>query len=170
MDGKNTGRAAAGRTLRLAGTINESIVDGPGIRYVVFAQGCPHHCTGCHNPATHPFDGGFSADIDTLLDKIRANPILDGITLSGGEPFDQAQGFAHLARGAKELGLNVWVYTGYTYETLCSKEGMPGWDELLAAADVLVDGPFILAQKDLLLRFKGSGNQRIIDLKRSRRA
>lgn len=161
-----TGKDKAGGRLLLAGTVRESIVDGPGIRYVVFAQGCPHHCAGCHNPATHPLEGGVLTDIDALLTDIRSNPLLDGITLSGGEPFEQAREFARLARGAKALGLDVWVYTGYTHEILCSRaEEREGWADLLAQTDVLVDGPFILAQKDSRLRFKGSGNQRIIELK-----
>lgn len=102
-----------------------------------------------------------------ILNEIKANPILTGITLSGGEPFEQAPVFADLAQAVKSFGLDVWIYTGYTFETILAlKDSRPGWNELLSQADVLVDGPFILEQMDPLLRFKGSKNQRILDLNR----
>jgi len=106
--------------LRLSGTVNDSIVDGPGIRYTVFVQGCPHHCPGCHNPQTHDFEGGKVADTEEIIAKFRKNPLLDGITLSGGEPFCQSEACAEIARNARNLGLNVWSYSGYTYEELIS--------------------------------------------------
>ncbi|WP_026394217.1 anaerobic ribonucleoside-triphosphate reductase activating protein [Acetobacterium malicum] len=154
--------------VRIAGIVKESIVDGPGIRFVVFAQGCKHHCDGCHNPATHDFNGGNLVDIETIINEMKKNPLLDGITLSGGEPFEQPEGFSELARRSKELGYHVMTYTGYTYETLTKKK-----DEqrlrLLKNTDILVDGKFEAAQKSLMLKFRGSKNQRIIDMNKSRR-
>ena len=152
--------------LRIAGIINESIVDGPGIRLVVFAQGCKHNCPGCHNPETHSFTGGTLVSIDTIIENICKNPILDGITLSGGDPFEQAEVFAELAHKTKALGLNVITYTGYTYEELLkgSKKNI-AWRKLLKETDTLVEGRFELDKKNFLLKFRGSENQRIIDLK-----
>ena len=154
--------------LRIAGIIRESIVDGPGIRYVVFAQGCRHNCEGCHNPETHSFEGGTLTEPDTLLQEIRRNPLLDGITLSGGEPFEQADGLGALAEEVAKLGLNVITYSGYTFEYI--QEHMQeheGWERLLKATDILIDGRFELKKKSLLLKFRGSSNQRIIDVGKS---
>lgn len=154
--------------LRIAGIINESIVDGPGIRLVVFTQGCKHHCPGCHNPHTHPFEGGTLIDIDEILKQIKNNPLLDGITLSGGDPFEQAEALGELAQRVKNLGLNVMTYTGYTFEyLLLNRYKVEGWDKLISFTDTLVDGRFEIAKKNLLLKFKGSENQRIIDIKQS---
>lgn len=155
--------------LSIAGVVKESIVDGPGIRLVVFAQGCPHHCEGCHNPATHDFKVGKLVTIDTILDEMKKNPLLDGITLSGGEPFAQSVGFSELARRAQAAGYHVMTYTGYTYEMLMAQPEQ-SWQQLLEHTDLLVDGRFEMAQKSLLLKFRGSQNQRIIDVRRSRRA
>ena len=150
--------------LQLAGVIRESIVDGPGIRFVVFAQGCPHRCPGCHNPATHDPAGGYAGDTETLLREFRKNPLLAGVTLSGGEPFLQAAPLAGLAREIHALGKSVVTYTGYTIERLLAGlEEHPGWEELLRQTDILIDGPFLEAQKSLNLRFRGSRNQRAID-------
>ena len=150
--------------LRISGIEPESIVDGEGIRYVVFAQGCPHNCLGCHNPESHPFEGGRLVDIGELFAQICENPLLKGITLSGGEPFCQPEPLAELARLAHGRGLDVTTYTGYRYEELLDMQD-PGVAALLAQTDVLIDGPFILAEKDLTLLFRGSRNQRIIDLR-----
>ena len=152
--------------LRIAGIVNDSIVDGPGFRLSVFTQGCPHHCAGCHNPQTHDFDGGYDIDTDEIIKKMRKNPLLDGITLSGGEPFCQGEACILLARAAHDMGLNVWAYSGYTYEQLLA--GDAAQQALLDETDVLVDGPFILNQKSLELHFRGSANQRLIDVKASR--
>ncbi|MBR4080242.1 MAG: anaerobic ribonucleoside-triphosphate reductase activating protein [Clostridia bacterium] len=152
--------------IRIAGTVNDSIVDGPGCRYTVFTQGCPHHCLGCHNPESHDFAGGRDADTDALLAELRANPLLDGLTLSGGEPFCQPEACLALAQGARAAGLNVWAYTGYTWEALLT-EADPARMALLRAVDVLVDGPFLLAQRSLELTFCGSRNQRLIDVAKS---
>lgn len=157
-----------GKQIRISGIINESIVDGPGIRMVIFAQGCRHNCKGCHNPQTHSFDGGELIELEEIVQKIRKNPLLDGVTFSGGEPFEQADAFAALAKKIKELGLNVMVYSGYTFEQLIQNSNdRKGWMELLNNAKILVDGPFIQEQKDLLLKFRGSSNQRIINIEKS---
>ncbi len=149
--------------LRIAGTVDDSVVDGDGYRFTIFTQGCPHQCRGCHNPATWPLDGGRVVDTGALFAAVLANPLLSGVTFSGGEPFLQPAPLAELAGRVHTMGLDVWCYTGYTLEALREKE-----DEavlsLLAAVDVLVDGPFILAERDLTLRFRGSRNQRVIDM------
>ena len=147
--------------IRIAGLVNDSIVDGPGFRFSVFTQGCPHGCPGCHNPQTHDFAGGKDADTGEIIRQFLDNPLLDGITLSGGEPFCQCEACAELARAAKDAGLNVWAYSGYTFEELMEK---PEAVELLRHVDVLVDGPFILAQRTLDAKWRGSKNQRLIDV------
>lgn len=153
--------------LRIAGTVNDSIVDGPGIRFTIFTQGCPHNCKGCHNPQTHDFEGGTLVDTDELLEKIKSNPLLDGVTFSGGEPFYQAHVLAELGSQIKQLGLNIVTYTGYTFEHLYEHRSENGWGELLAVTDHLIDGPFILEQKDWEIKFRGSSNQRYIDCQAS---
>ena len=152
--------------IRIAGTVDDSIVDGPGYRYAIFTQGCPHHCPGCHNPESHDFDGGRLVDTDVILAQVRENPLLDGITLTGGDPLCQPEPCLVLAEAAKALGLTVWAYTGYTWESLLS-EADPARMALLNAVDVLVDGPFLLAEKSLELKFCGSRNQRLIDVPQS---
>lgn len=154
--------------IRLAGLIRESIVDGPGIRFVVFSQGCPHACVGCHNPESHSLDGGYETSIEHILDLIKSNPMITGVTFSGGEPFLQAQAFAELAKRLHKLSLDIITYTGYTFERLYdSLQDNPSWRDLLLQTDTLIDGPFILKQKSLLLPFRGSNNQRIIDSRKS---
>ena len=156
--------------LRLAGWVDDSIVDGPGLRFTVFTQGCPHACPGCHNPHTHAFEGGKLESVASLLDRIRANPLLDGVTLSGGEPFEQAPALTELASGAHALGLSVMTYSGYTLERLIAPQGeAKGWPKLLAETDILVDGPFVARLRNPLLRFRGSSNQRILDARASLR-
>ncbi len=152
--------------IRIAGTVDDSIVDGPGFRYTVFTQGCSHHCPGCHNPETHDFAGGRVVDTETILAQIRQNPLLDGLTLSGGDPMEQPLPCAELARQAHALGLNVWCYTGYTLEQLLSA-AVPDRLALLRETDVLVDGPFLLDQRSLELKYCGSRNQRLIDVKKT---
>ena len=154
-------------TIRMAGVIRESIVDGPGLRFVVFAQGCPHGCPGCHNPATHDFNGGKDCALEKILAAIDENPLLDGVTFSGGEPMSQPEAFCNLAVGIKERGLNLIIYTGYTYDTDLAEGGSVFTDvtrEMLSYIDILVDGEFIEEQRDLTLRFRGSRNQRILTL------
>ena len=149
--------------IRIFGTAEDSIVDGPGIRFAVFTQGCPHHCPGCHNPESHPFDGGRLADTQEIIAQMTGNPLLDGLTLSGGDPMCQPEPCLELAQAARAACLNVWCYTGYTWESLL-QENNPARMALLAAVDVLVDGPFVLAQRSLELKFCGSRNQRLIDV------
>ena len=151
--------------IRIAGLVNDSIVDGPGLRLTVFTQGCPHHCPGCHNPQSHDFSGGELRDTKEILEIMRDNILLDGVTLSGGEPFAQPEACAEIAKAAHEAGLNVWCYTGYLYEELI--KGGPEWPELLKNVDVLVDGPFVMSLRTLDARFRGSSNQRILDVPRS---
>jgi anaerobic ribonucleoside-triphosphate reductase activating protein len=155
--------------IRTAGLVKESIVDGPGIRYVVFSQGCSHHCPGCHNPQTHSFDGGKMVEIDTIINQIESNPLLDGITFSGGEPFEQAAAFAELAQRVKKDSFNIMIYTGYTYEEIVQYADIrPDWGKLLDLADLLVDGPFLQEKQSYMLKFRGSENQRIIDMNQTR--
>lgn len=156
-------------TIRLAGIVRESIVDGPGIRFTVFCQGCPHGCPGCHNPESHDFSGGKDCSIDRLLEEIDKDPLLAGVTFSGGEPFCQPEGFLELAKGVKERGLNITSFSGYTYEQLADMAAeSDAVKKLLDMTDILVDGPFIKAQRDLTLQFRGSSNQRVIDMNRTR--
>lgn len=137
------------------------------MRFTVFTQGCPHGCPGCHNPETHDPFGGREVPVTELAEGFLRNPLLHGITLSGGDPFAQAEECAALARLAHEKGLDVWTYTGYTYEKL-SAAADAGWEALLAETDVLVDGPFLLAQRSYGALFRGSINQRLIDVKATR--
>lgn len=152
--------------LRISGIVPESIVDGPGFRLVVFVQGCPHRCPGCHNPQTHDFEGGYLIDQDNIVDQVKENPLLSGVTFSGGEPFCQAAALSQLGKKVKELGKNLMVYTGYTLEQLIELGGSkPEIIDLLKVTDTLVDGPYVEALRDLELEFRGSSNQRIIDMK-----
>ena len=154
--------------LRLAGVIRESIVDGPGIRMTVFTQGCPHHCKGCHNEQTWDFEGGYESSTERILEEAQKDPLLRGLTFSGGEPFSQAQNMAILAKEAKEKGYDIFCYTGYTFEKLLSEfDAHPEYKELLENCDWLVDGPFVLEKRSLMLKFRGSTNQRILDVKKS---
>jgi len=155
--------------IRIAGIIKESIVDGPGIRMVVFAQGCKHNCPGCHNPETHSFSGGTLVTVDSIIEQSKKNPLLDGITFSGGEPFEQAEAFSFLAREARKLNLDIVTYTGYTYEYILENSSKhKGWAELLDETDILVDGRYEEDKRNLLLKFRGSENQRLIDVKRTK--
>ena len=154
--------------LRIAGIEPESFVDGPGIRMTIFTQGCHHHCPGCQNPQTHDFDGGHFIDREEILQMIEENPLLDGITFSGGDPMDQSAALIPLAREIKERGLNLVIFTGYTFERLQElSQERPEMFELLTFADILIDGPFVMAKKSLELKFRGSSNQRIIDVPKS---
>ena len=152
--------------LRIAGTVGESITDGPGFRFTVFTQGCPHHCEGCHNPQTHPFKGGKKVNIKKIIKEIDANPLLYGVTFSGGEPFIQAKALIPLAKHIKEKGLELACYTGFLFEYLNSCQ-LPYAKELLNYIDILIDGKFIISQKSLDCKFKGSRNQRTIDVQNS---
>lgn len=154
--------------IRIAGTESNSIVDGPGIRYTVFVQGCPHNCDGCHNPHTHSFDGGKIIDTDVIYESIIEDPLLDGVTFSGGEPFCQSTALYELGRKIKEnTSLNIVTYTGYDFEYLLENRDRDSIGKLLEITDILIDGKFIKEQKSYELKFKGSRNQRIIDVKSS---
>jgi len=151
--------------LRLSGVVKESVVDGPGLRYVVFAQGCPHRCAGCHNEQTWAYEGGAPHKPETIISDMKRNPLLRGITISGGEPFLQSGAFAKLAKLAREAGYNVYTYTGYLYEDLAAMSKRDqNVKELLNHTDTLVDGPFIKERKSYDLAFRGSSNQRLIAL------
>ena len=152
--------------ISLSGVTGDSIVDGPGLRLTIFTQGCLHHCPGCHNPQTHDPEGGSWADTEDILAAAAENPLLDGITLSGGDPFLQPVPCLALAEGAHKIGLNVWTYSGYTWEALLEENDAEKL-ALLKETDVLVDGPFLLAERSLELQFCGSRNQRLIDVKKS---
>ena len=151
--------------LNLSGLVSDSIVDGPGIRTTIFSQGCPHHCPGCHNPETWDFGCGTDMEVERLVDIVRSNPLCRGVTFSGGEPFAQSEGFAKLARLLKEKGYEVASYTGYTFEELLA--GSEGQKQLLQTLDILIDGPFLQAEKSLEIAFRGSRNQRILDVPKS---
>ena len=157
-------------SIRLAGIVRESIVDGPGIRFTVFCQGCPHACEGCHNPETHDFAGGKDISIERLLEEIDKNKLLAGVTFSGGEPFCQPEAFAELGRRVKERGLNIVVFSGYTLEEL-EKMAVQRAEvrELLDLTDILIDGRFVKEERDLTLQFRGSRNQRVIDMNQTRK-
>lgn len=152
--------------IKIAGIVPESIVDGPGIRFTIFTQGCPHHCPGCHNPQTHDPAGGEWMETEEIIAQFSQNPLLKGITLSGGEPFCQPAAAAALAKAAHQLGKDVITYTGYTFEQLLSGK-VAGAELLLDETDVLIDGRFEADKKSLGLRFRGSSNQRAIDCKES---
>lgn len=154
--------------IRLSGIVYESLVNGPGMRRVFFAQGCKHNCKGCFNPDTHDFNGGEDRDIDELVKDTLDNPILRGVTFSGGDPWEQADKFAYMAKIFKENGLDIWSYTGYTYQYIIeNKDKRLGWNELLSSIDVLVDGKFEAEKVQDGLKYRGSTNQRIIDVKKS---
>ena len=148
--------------LRVAGCVADSIVDGPGLRLTVFFQGCHHHCPGCQNPATWPFEGGEEYTVEQLVAQAKESPLCRGVTLSGGEPFDQAAEAAQLAAALKAAGYEVAAYTGFTFEQLLNAD--EDRRALLQNLDVLVDGPFVQAEMSLELRFRGSRNQRILNV------
>ena len=151
--------------LYLADIITDSIVDGPGLRTTIFSQGCPHHCPGCHNPETWAFEGGTAIDEEDALKIVRSNPLSRGVTISGGEPFSQAESFTKLAILLKENGYEVASYSGFTFEQLVN--GTEAQKDLLRHIDVLIDGPFLQSEKSLTLNFRGSKNQRILDVPKS---
>ena len=156
--------------IRLAGLVPESFVDGPGIRFAVFTQGCPHNCEGCHNPETHDPDGGRLADTDRIYEKIKQYPLVKGVTFSGGDPFCQPEPLYDLAVKLKEDGYHVMSYTGWTFDQLMKKSEKEEFvGKLLGQLDLLVDGRFVLAERTLELPFRGSRNQRIIDVPESLR-
>ena len=151
--------------IRLASPLqHESTVDGPGYRFVVWTQGCPHHCPLCHNPQTHSYEGGYMEDVQNIIDALNNKQLQSGITFSGGEPFEQVTPLIEIAKAAKAKKLNIWAYSGYTFEQLSQNDEKK---ELLKYIDVLVDGKFVNELKHYKLKFKGSLNQRIIDVQKS---
>lgn len=152
--------------LRVAGIVRESVVDGPGFRYVIFAQGCIHKCNGCHNPDTHDINGGYSVDADNIIREVVSNKYIDGVTFSGGEPFMQVEKFIYIAQAIKKVNKHIVCYTGYTFEQLINNKNKSNI-KLLSLIDILIDGPYIQELKDLSLCYRGSKNQRIIDVHRS---
>lgn len=149
--------------IQVAGTVGDSITDGPGLRFTLFVQGCPRRCPGCHNPTALEFHGGVPTAWEDLLAQIQRNPLLKGVTLSGGEPFCQAEALLPLCRALREKGYELAAYTGYTLEELL-EEGDPHRLALLALLDVVVDGPFLRERRNLALPFRGSENQRILNV------
>lgn len=154
--------------IRIAGTVQDSIVDGPGLRYVVFVQGCPHRCVGCHNPETHDFGGGRLTDTDTLFKECTENPLTKGVTFSGGEPFCQAEALYELGSRLKERGYHLMCYSGWTFEELQKKAETEEYiGKLLHILDILVDGRFEQQNRSLTLTYRGSTNQRLVDVRKS---
>lgn len=143
--------------MRIAGVINDSVVDGEGIRLTVFFQGCGHHCEGCHNEGTWDFNGGIDRSVNDIIQIYKDNPLLDGITLSGGDPVYQHEEALELAKAIHDLGGNVWLYTGFLFEEILRICPL-----LVQEVDVIIDGPFIKEKRDLTLQFRGSSNQRIL--------
>lgn len=153
--------------VRIAGRIAHSSANGPGVRYVLFFQGCPHHCKGCHNPDTHDENGGTETTVDSIIEELRTTRYLDGITFSGGDPLIQPEALAMLAQAAKEENLSVWCYTGFTFEELMGGAAGQAAKDALRFLDVLVDGRFIEAEREEALPYRGSRNQRLIDVPKS---
>ncbi|MDR2704159.1 MAG: anaerobic ribonucleoside-triphosphate reductase activating protein [Planctomycetaceae bacterium] len=150
--------------IRVSGFAKESIVDGPGIRFVIFVQGCQHGCPDCHNPQTHDLKGGVETTVDEILAMIDSNPLLDGVTFSGGEPFLQAKALAELAVHCRNRNLSVVVYTGFYYEEILADSDNQDWQELLKQTDILIDCPFEREKRTTELAFRGSSNQRLLHL------
>lgn len=155
--------------IRVCGIERESIVDGPGFRYVLFVQGCPHRCPGCHNPESHDFEGGTDMTAEEVFADIMKNPHLRGVTFSGGEPFEQVPALLKLAGMIKEAGLSLMSYSGYTLEELRGRHDAET-DELLGMLDILVDGRYVESLRNLTLIYRGSENQRVIDMNKTREA
>ncbi|MEI5907948.1 anaerobic ribonucleoside-triphosphate reductase activating protein [Bacillus spongiae] len=150
--------------MKVMNIYHDSVVDGEGLRTVIFFAGCPHHCLGCHNPKSWDIHNGIEMSVNDICAEVLLNP-LSNVTLSGGEPFLQAREVKKLAKTLKAKKKNIWIYSGYTYEELISSENTHVL-ELLSHCDVLVDGPFLLEERDISLRFRGSSNQRILSLKK----
>jgi anaerobic ribonucleoside-triphosphate reductase activating protein len=157
------------KIIRVCGVEPESIVDGPGFRYVLFVQGCPHHCHGCHNPESWDPKAGFDMTTDEVFAEIMENPHLRGVTFSGGEPFEQVPALVELAKMCREAGLSLMSYSGYTLDELEARHD-PDTDELLSMLDVLVDGRYDEKLRNLTLIYCGSENQRVIDMRKTRKA
>lgn len=146
----------------------DSIVDGEGIRSVIWFQGCSHNCFGCHNPETHDFNGGTERSIKELIKEISELEYQEGVTFSGGDPMMQVEALLELAKCVKENNMDVWVYTGYTFEQLMElSKSKPEYREVMDYIDVLVDGKFVMDLRSFEVQFRGSSNQRLIDVKKT---
>ena len=154
--------------IRMCGIEPESIVDGPGFRYAVFVQGCSHHCKGCHNPESWNPKDGYDITVGEIIKQIKGNPQLRGVTFSGGEPFEQVPALLELAKLVKAEGLSLMCYSGYTLEELKERHDS-ATDELLDLIDVLVDGKYMEDKRNLTLLYRGSENQRLIDMRKTRK-
>ncbi len=153
--------------IRLASNIEtDSIVNGVGLRTVIWTQGCKHNCEGCHNPQTHDFLGGFEVETEDVIKILSTLKLQKGITFSGGEPFEQASACFEIANAAHKMNFDVWSYTGYKFEDIL-KANRADWNKFIREIDVIVDGKFLINEKDLSLQFRGSKNQRIINVKDS---
>lgn len=151
--------------IRIYGLVGDSIVDGLGLRFGIFVQGCSHCCPGCHNPESQPKEGGETYTLSQIRDQIMENKLITGVTFSGGEPFEQSELCAPLARKLKGDGYNIWAYSGYLAEDLMAKgESDPSIKTFLENIDVLVDGPFVESKQSYELKWRGSSNQRLIDM------
>ena len=156
--------------IQVAGITPESVVDGPGIRFVIFTQGCPHHCDGCHNPQTHDPAGGNAMTVKDIQAVIENTKLIRGVTFTGGEPFLQPEPLVMLAEYIRGLGLDIVCYTGFAFEQLLERgKKIPAVLKLLAQIDILIDGPYVAAERDTRLAFRGSANQRLIDVTQSLR-
>lgn len=154
--------------INVAGIVRESIVDGPGFRFVIFCQGCPHGCKACHNPDTHAFKDNKLMKVDELFESIMKPRMGKGVTFSGGEPFCQAASFAKLGEKLKAAGIDILIFTGYEYEELIKlSEKNASIMKLIKMADYIIDGRYEEELRDLSLKFRGSSNQRIIDVKKT---
>jgi len=154
--------------MKIAGLVQDSIVDGPGLRFAVFVQGCEFYCEGCHNPSSWDMQGGAEMSVGDIIEQMSSNPLTDGLTLSGGEPFLQAADCMQIAAAARGIGLNVWVFSGFTFEELVQKASSdPNVKGLMELTDVLVDGRFVFAERTLSLKWRGSRNKRVLDMKKS---
>lgn len=168
MNSEGGDGGSASSTIRLYGTVADSIVDGPGLRYAIFVQGCSHHCPGCHNPKSQDLEGGTFRSVESVFEEIVSNGLVSAVTFSGGEPFEQPAACAHLACMLKERGYDIWAYSGYLYEDLLAMgENDGAVCDFLKCVDVLVDGPFVESLKSMSLDWRGSSNQRLIDVTKS---
>ena len=169
MSAKDMSEGKESKIIRMCGIEPESIVDGPGFRFVIFVQGCPHHCHGCHNPESWSFDAGYDISVEEVFEQIKAGEGLRGVTFSGGEPFEQVPALLELAKLVKGAGLTLMSYSGYTLDELESRHD-PETDELLSMLDILVDGRYDEKLRNLTLIYCGSENQRVIDMRKTRKS
>lgn len=155
------------QSVKIAGAKKHSSVNGPGVRYVLFMQGCSHHCPGCQNPETHDISEGVEMEVEEVVSDILATRYLDGLTLSGGDPLFQPEASFEIARRVKESGLDIWMYTGWTFEQIMDGKAGQKAKEVLSFINVLVDGPYVEALRSEDVIWRGSTNQHLVDVKKS---